>query len=226
MDKNSLLIQLRTKKIGLLIYDARLAARRSVEESAQAIGIPIEDYQAYERGEKSPSLPELENLALFLDTPLEHFWGGESLSTRRKVENIQQKEQLRKIRNRVIGASLRMARERSNSSLAETAQTISIPEETLAKYESGELPVPIPVLETLSKHLEGRLDDFVDQKGPVGKWRQEKVEVEQFLQLPPEVRTFLSKPVNLPYLTLAMRLNDLSVEKLRSIAETLLEITF
>jgi predicted transcriptional regulator len=226
MDKNSLLIQLRTKKLGLLIYDARLAARRSVEESAQAIGIPAEDFQAYERGEKSPSLPELENLALFLDIPLEHFWGGESLSTGRKVENVQQKEQLRKLRNRVIGASLRMTRERCSASLADTAKTSSIPEDLLVRYENGELPIPVPVLEVLSKNLQGRLDDYIDQKGPVGKWRQERVEIDQFLQLPPDVRSFLSKPVNLPYLSLAMRLSDMSVEKLRSIAETLLDITF
>jgi len=40
------------------------------------------------------------------------------------------------------------------------------------------------------------------------------------------VRAFISKPVNLPYLELAMRLSDLSAEKLRGVAEGLLEITY
>ncbi len=226
MNKNQQLIQLRTRKLGILLYDGRVSARRTPQECADAVGIPLEQYQAYEKGEKSPSLPELENLAFFLDVPLEHFWGGESLSAGRKEENIQQREQFRKIRNRVIGASLRMARSRLNYSTYETSQATSIPEDQLLRYESGEQAVPLPELEVLSKTLESRFEDLVDQKGPVGKWRKDKAEIDAFLKLPPELREFLSRPVNQPYLSLAMRLSELSVERLRSIAEALLEITY
>ena len=226
MNKNQMLIQLRTRKLGILLYDARTAARRTPQECAEEVGMPLEQYQAYEKGEKSPSLPELEHLAFFLDVPLEHFWGAESLSARRKAENIQQREQFRKIRNRVIGASLRMARTRLNFSTYETSLATSIPEDQLARYESGEQGIPLPELEVISKTLESRVEDLIDQKGPVGKWRQEKTEIDAFLQLPPELRDFLCHPVNQPYLSLARRLSELSVEKLRSIAEALLEITY
>jgi transcriptional regulator with XRE-family HTH domain len=226
MNKNQQLIQLRTRKLGILLYDARTSARRTPQECADAVGIPLEQYLAYEKGEKSPSLPELENLALFLDVSLEHFWGAESLTARRKVENIEQREQFRKIRNRVIGASLRIARTRRNFSTAETSLATSIPEEQLTRYESGEQAVPLPELEVLSTALEAHLEELIDQKGPVGKWRKEKTEIDAFLQLPPELREFLCRPVNQPYLYLAMRLSALSVERLRSIAEALLEITY
>jgi hypothetical protein len=46
------------------------------------------------------------------------------------------------------------------------------------------------------------------------------------MELPEDVREFICKPVNLPYLKLAMRLSELSVEKLRAVAEGLLEITY
>ncbi len=50
--------------------------------------------------------------------------------------------------------------------------------------------------------------------------------VQDFLQLPPELQNFVSKPVNRPYLELAMKLSSMSTDKLRSVAEDLLEITF
>jgi len=214
------------RKIGLLIYDARASARRSAQDCADAIGVPLEDYLAYEKGEKTPSLPELENLSFYLDVNLEHFWGADSLSAHVKPENIQQKAQLRKIRDRVIGASLRAARQKHNLSLPDLSVNTSLPEEVIAKYELGACAVPLPDLETLSKALDLRLEDMIDQHGPIGKWRSERIETAQFLELEPEVRQFLLKPVNLPYIKLAIRLSQMSVEKLRHIAETILEITF
>jgi len=60
---------------------------------------------------------------------------------------------------------------------------------------------------------------------PVGRWVNQQQMVKDFLLLPPEIQAFVSKPVNRPYLELAQRLGDLSVDKLRSVAEVLLEIT-
>jgi transcriptional regulator with XRE-family HTH domain len=226
MDKQRQMAQIRLKKLGLLIYDARKAARRSPEECADAIGITADEYQAVERGEKALSLPELENLAFFLNVPLDHFWGAQSLATRGKPENIQQKEQLRKLRDRVIGATLRDARSKSGLSLEQVSEAATIPVDTLRQYELGANPAPLPDLELLAGVLKIRVEDLIDKRGPVGKWRSERIEVEQFLGLDPEVRQFICAPVNFPYITLARRLSQMSVEKLRSIAETLLEITF
>ena len=53
----------------------------------------------------------------------------------------------------------------------------------------------------------------------------EQQAISEFLQLPPEVRAFVCMPVNRPYLDLARNLSQLSTEKLRAVAEGLLDIT-
>src|SRR5215211_8228388 len=74
-------ITIRTKKLGVLIRDARLSARRSVQECAEAIGLRNSVFRAYEEGLRAPSLPELEALVFFLDLSLDHFWGRQIKST-------------------------------------------------------------------------------------------------------------------------------------------------
>jgi hypothetical protein len=49
--------------------------------------------------------------------------------------------------------------------------------------------------------------------------------VQQFLEMPTELREFVALPVNRPYLELAMKLSTMSRDKLRSVAEDLLDIT-
>jgi hypothetical protein len=73
--------------------------------------------------------------------------------------------------------------------------------------------------------LGGRVEAFFDQSGPIGKWMNEQETVDEFMQLPPELRAFVCMPVNRPYLELARNLSHLSTEKLRSVAEGLLDIT-
>ena len=50
--------------------------------------------------------------------------------------------------------------------------------------------------------------------------------IRDFLELPLELRQFVGMPVNRPYLDLAMKLSSMSKDKLRSVAEDLLDITF
>jgi hypothetical protein len=49
---------------------------------------------------------------------------------------------------------------------------------------------------------------------------------QRFEQLPPDIKAFVVEPINLSYLQTAMRLSELDVDKLRSIAEGILDITF
>ena len=59
-------ITLRSKTLGVLIKDARLASRMSIKECAEAIGVSSGSFSSYESGKKSPSLPELEVLAFLV----------------------------------------------------------------------------------------------------------------------------------------------------------------
>ncbi len=226
MNKQQLAVQLRTRKLAVLMYDARLALRRSPEEVAAAMGIPVDLYQSYEKGERAPSLPELETLAFYLDIPLEHFWSSESLVEKKPAETIQQKERLRQLRDRIIGASLRKARTNLNFSHAEVSSVTGISEERIRKFENGEESLTLPELEVLCRTLDTRVEEFFDQRGPIGKWRAQHIAIQKFLELPPEFQEFVCKPVNRPYIDLAIRLSNLNVDRLRGIAEGLLEITY
>jgi transcriptional regulator with XRE-family HTH domain len=226
MNKQQQLSQLRARKLGILIFDARSAKRKTLEETSQAVGIPATELQKVEKGEAAPSLPVLEALAYYFDVPIDQFWSASSLSEKISEDTIQQKERLRQLRDRIIGATLKMGRSKLNFSLREVSSATSIPEDLLNRYEMGEIAVPLPDLEALAKTYDIRMEQLFDQKGPFGKRRAQQIAIKQFLDLSPELQEFVCKAINRPYLTLAMRLSELSVEKLRGVAEGLLEITY
>ena len=209
-----------------MIRDGRLAANLSPDECAQAIGAPLETYKAYELGEKAISLPELETLSYFLKIPLEHFWEREPASLKEGGHSLSHVEQLMRIRHRMVGALLRQARLEAGFSLEQLSQRVQIDIPRLENYELGNEPVPVPELETLSGVLHRSIREFHDQQGPVGAWNAQQRALKDFLAMPLELQVFVARPVNRPYLELAMRLSDMSVEKLRTVAEGLLEITY
>jgi transcriptional regulator with XRE-family HTH domain len=110
MDNRSIAITIRSKKLGVLIRGARQASEKSVAECSKAIGVPTTTFEAYERGDISPSLPELEALAFYLKVPLELFWGREMAFPREQPENHLEIERLLGIRQRIVGTLLRQAR--------------------------------------------------------------------------------------------------------------------
>jgi len=219
---------LRSRKLGVLIYDARMAARRSIEECAGLLGISADQYQSYERGQQALSLPDLEALAYYFDIPLEHFWSHQSLSENEshKKADLEHNIRLRQLRDKMIGARLRLARNQANLSPHQMAERTGLPEQQIKQFELGEVSIPLTDLEILARVLDTRVEEFFDSHGPIGNWRAQKLTINKFKELVPELQDFVCMPVNRPYLELAMRLSQLSVEKLRSVAEGLLEITY
>lgn len=219
-------ITIRTKKLGVLIRDARLASRKTLEECAEAVGVTKGIFKSYEEGRRSPSLPELELLVYYLKLPLHHFWSNEVISDDASPIEPLDLPRLRLVRQRMIGALLRQQREKVNKSVRALAQETGIKSGLIKAYELGEKPIPMPDLEILLTALEGRVEDLFDQSGPVGQWIIEQRAMRDFLKLPPDLRAFVSQPVNSPYIELARKLSAMSTEKLRSVAEDLLDITF
>lgn len=216
---------IRTKKLGVLIRDARLTARRTVQECAEALGIRPSMFRAYEEGLKAPSLPELETLVFYLDLPMDHFWGKQ---TKSEVPGRITKLDLSKLlplRQRKIGALLRQERMKASVSIRNLASETGIASSRIKAFELGEKPIPLPELEILVRTLGGRIESFFDRHGPVGQWMISEDTVKQFLEMPVELREFVAMPVNRPYLQLAMKLSNMSRDKLRSVAEDLLDIT-
>jgi transcriptional regulator with XRE-family HTH domain len=225
MDKNKMLMQIRMKKLAIMIGDARRVSRRSADECAAVMGVSAEDFKSIERGKTAPSLPQLEALAYYLDVPVEHFWSNKIL-TENKVMDLTTNQTLRRLRDRYLGTRLRQLRTEASLSIETLAEKTSLPAETIEQYESGRVSIPLPDLENLVRAFNVRIEDVFDQNGPIGDWRAQNEHVRSFLELSTRHQEFISKPVNLPYLELAIRLSDLSVERLRAIAEGILEITY
>ena len=217
---------IRTKKLGILIRDARLAARRGISECAKAIGVTNGIFRAYEEGRKAPSLPEMEVLVYFLDMPFRRFWSKEAVSDDMSPTESLNLPVLVGVRQRMIGALLRQARLKASISPKALSEQSGTSTSRIRAYELGERSIPLPELEGLISLLNGQIESLFDQTGPVGQWLSQQQAIQDFKKLPPELQDFVCKPVNRPYLDLALKLSELSTEKLRSVAENLLDITF
>jgi transcriptional regulator with XRE-family HTH domain len=221
---NNAQITIRQKKLGLLIRDARMAERRSLKECADAIGVQTGLFRAYEEGRRAPSLPELEALVFYLKLPITQFWEKETRSDTMLAEPMDT-SRLILLRQRMIGALLRQERNKVNMSLRYLSTETGISQARLKVYELGERAIPVPELESILVVMGSRIEIFFDQNGPVGQWMTSQRAMQKFLELPEEMQIFICQPVNRPYLELAMKLSDLSREKLRAVAEGLLDIT-
>jgi transcriptional regulator with XRE-family HTH domain len=218
-------ITIREKKLGLLIRDARMAERRSVKECADAIGVKPGIFRAYEEGRRSPSLPELEALVYFLKLPISQFWGNETMSDAPTPMDAEDITRLIALRQRMIGALIRQERTNANMSTRQVSSETGVSQSRLKSYELGERSVSVPELESILAVLGTRIETLFDQSGPVGEWMNSQRAMQKFLELSDEMQDFVCQPVNRPYHELAMKLSSMSREKLRSVAEGLLDIT-
>lgn len=225
MTMTSLAMTIRAKKLGVLIRDVRQTLGKSVDECAQIMGVSIEKYDAMELGESSPSLPELELFAYNLNIPLDHFWSDVPLNQEDFSTPLVDREQFLALRQRMIGAQIRQAREEGGQSLEEVAQDLGLSADQLEAYELGQEAFDIPRLERIAASLGRPVEGFMDESSSIGSWAKQQQDFLEFQKLPPELREFVSKPVHLPYLELAQRLSEMSVDKLRAIGEGILEIT-
>lgn len=218
-------LQLRGKIIGVLIRDARLATGKSLKEVGEVLGVTGGRIASFERGTRSPSLPELEILAFFLEIPIDHFWNEDIVSEDNHPVDSLQVDTLLAQRNRTIGAMLRQARNENNLSQRDLASRTGISAARIRRYENGESSVPLPELEQLAKSLNFRVEDYSAKSGPVGDWIRQQQAIEQFLQLPKNLQEFVGEQGNRPYLETARRLSGMSPERLRAVAEGLKELS-
>lgn len=225
MTIKSMATSLRAKKLGVLILNARLVSGKSIEECTSVIGVPIPKFETYEIGEDSPSLPELELLAFFLDVPLSHFWGDKVISEDDLASRQEKIILLLGLRQRIIGTMIRQKRTNAGMSLEALSERVDLPANDLEAYELGESSIPLPALEILNDILGRPLKDFQDKKIPLARRATLHDEAQPLWELSQELREFVSMPVNQPYLEIAHRLSNMSADRLRAVAEGILEIT-
>jgi transcriptional regulator with XRE-family HTH domain len=219
-------LRLRTKILGAYLREVRLNANETIEACAHFLGITPAEMEQFELGEQAISLPELELLSYYLKVPLDQLWERQDIKAGNGEKEAMDVASLIHLRHRIIGATLKQARTEAGISLEELANRLELDISKIEAYELGTEPLPLPILESMTGILNRSIRDFQDQKGFIGKWNIQQRALLDFQSLPLEMQTFISKPINRPYLDLAVRLSEMSVERLRAVAEGLLEITY
>ena len=131
------------------------------------------------------------------------------------------------LRRKIIGVLLRQARTQADMSQKELAKTLNVPPRRITQYEYGQRPIPVAELLEFAEALRVPMSYFVDEGvGRVGEREQAQSQFERFAELPDDVRAFVSRYTNLPYLRVAIRISDMDADRIRKIAEGLLDITY
>jgi transcriptional regulator with XRE-family HTH domain len=219
-------LAVKNRIIGVLLNDARRGSARSVQDCAALLSLTEDEYLAFEQGLTSPTLPQLEILAYYFNVPISHFWAGDTLAVKRQEDMIKERvPDVLMLRQQIIGVQMRQLREDAEMSVEQVAEASGIATEDIQALETGQIALSLSELELLAYTVKSNLDTLIDPHGPVGGWLQAQEDFEAFSELPAEMRQFILKRINRSYLELAMRLSDMEVTKLRTIAESILDIT-
>lgn len=216
---------IRSKIIGVLLRNARIRAGKSRKDCAALLGCSPDTISQFEYGRKDISLPQLEVLAYFLGLSMTYFWDQDAIPEEEEMDRPV--GEIMTIRRKIIGVLLRQARLDAGKSQKQCAEALSCSTDRISQYEQGQKDIPLPELEALADFLNVPMAHFLDeQMTPLSREAPQGRGVKILAELPPDVRDFVSNPTNVLYLRIAMRLSTLSVDTLRQIAETLLDITF
>jgi transcriptional regulator with XRE-family HTH domain len=215
---------LRAKMLGVLLRDARLHGQRSLDECARVLRVEPALVEAWEYGEATPSLPQLEILATYLDVPISQFWSsatlGESLSDRADAQREYQA-----LRDRMIGVLLRQAREAAGMSVEVLAERAHLTPEQVERYELGEVPLPMHLLAVLANAVNRNMSYFLESSSHIGELLAQREAWERFTQMPEDMRQFVTNPSNVAFIEIARMFAAMPTEQLRKIGEHFLEIT-
>jgi transcriptional regulator with XRE-family HTH domain len=216
--------KLRGKMLGVLLRDARMAAARSVEDCARLLRVEPVVIEAWEYGDAVPSLPQLEMLAYYLDVPVSHFWGVETLEAHRR-KGVDAQEEYMNLRHRMIGALLRQAREDANLTLEAVAEASHVPVQNLQHYEFGELPLPMHELSVLAGVVNKNVSYFLESSSQIGELLATRENWKHFNDLPDDLRAFAANPLNIGFIEIALAFSQMPSDKLKRIAVSMLDIT-
>jgi transcriptional regulator with XRE-family HTH domain len=215
---------IRGKMVGVLLRDARLNARRTLEECARLLNVPSSQIETWEYGDSVPSLPQLELLAYYLNVPVSHFWGLETLNSSGNLEEKSQPEYLT-LRNRMVGALLRQAREAAGVTIDDLAELCGLSASKISEYELGEAAPPIHELSVLASGVDKNLNYFLESTSQIGELLTRLEDWKHFSELPDDVREFAADPINIGFIHIAVMLSRMPTNQLREVGASILDIT-
>ncbi|MBK8026521.1 MAG: helix-turn-helix domain-containing protein [Chloroflexi bacterium] len=215
--------RIRARMVGLLLLDARRKSQRSQEDCARLLRVSIDQVNRWEMGDEVPSLPQLEVLAFLLDVPVSHFWGMDTFEATVQDPTSAQGEYLA-LRDRMIGALLRSAREEREMSLEDLSAETGLAAAQIELYELGEASVPMHELTVLSNAVRKNIGYFLETYSHLGELLAMREEWKHFTKLPDEVRRFAANPLNIGFIEIAIMFSQMPADRLRRIGESALNI--
>ena len=216
--------QLRGKMLGVLLRDARINADRKIDDVVDYLHVQPEDVEAWEFGDSSPSLPQLELLAYFFDVPVSHFWGVRTLASERS-RPVSAQEEFVALRTRMVGALLRQSREEIKTSIEDLAERTALSPQELHDYELGELPIPMHTLVVLANAVQKSMGYFLETSSQIGDLLAMREKWKHFNTLPEELREFAANPQNIGFIEIALNFSRMNSDVLRRIGVSILDIT-
>ncbi|MDZ4769821.1 MAG: helix-turn-helix transcriptional regulator [Chloroflexota bacterium] len=216
--------KIRARMVGVLLRDARIKAQRTVEECAGLLRITADQYERWEYGDEVPSLPQLELLAYFLDVPISHFWSVDTLEASAQDPARTQIDYLG-LRDRMIGALLRIAREERGLSLEALSDETGVAVAQIESYEMGAIPVPMHELTVLSNPLRKSMTYFLESSSHLGELLMLREEWKHFTGLPEDIRKFAANPLNVGFIEIAILFSQMPADSLRRVGESVLNIS-
>lgn len=209
--------RLRAKIVGVLIRIYRLEAERSLAECADFMRAEPQLIEAWEHGEETPSLPELELLAVYLNGGLADADGAPHRRQSAQLEYLC-------IRRRLIGVMLRAARISAGLSLQDAGAAAGMEDELLDRFELGEAPIPVSCLDALAQAINIELSAFLVRPQFLLEQSPPANLAEYGSELETEWRQFTSKHENQAFIRLAMAFQQMARADLHRIADALVAI--
>jgi transcriptional regulator with XRE-family HTH domain len=209
--------------LGVLIRDARLSAARTEADCARILDVDVQTYSGWEFGEGAPTLPQLEVLAFYLGVPVSHFWSQNTLQDEHHEERRMEQEYI-KLRTRIVGALLRQAREEAGITVEALAEDTGLSVEQVNAYESGE-PIPMHELAVLARGVNQSMPYFLENSSKIGAMLASREKYQKFVELPEDIREFVSNPVNQGFIEIAIMFSKMPTDKLRSVGSSIVDIT-
>jgi transcriptional regulator with XRE-family HTH domain len=223
-DRHDEAFRIRARMIGVLLRDARVSALRSQEDCARMLHTTVEEIEAWETGEYSPSMPQIELLAYYLDVPVSHFWGMRTLQGSERDVAGAQTDYL-SLRDRMIGALLRHAMQEAGMSVDDLAAASHIDAGTIIVYQYGDLAIPVHELTVLADAVGKNLTYFLEQSSYIGRLLNMREKWHHFAELPDDLREFAANPLNIGFIEVAAMLAQMPADKLRRLGRSVLDIT-
>ena len=208
----------RGRILGVLIRKWRIQADRTPTECATFMRAAPQQIDAWEYGDSVPCWPQLELLSLYFN--------GRSADTRDLAlasDDAARTEYLL-LRQRLIGALLRAAREALGWSIEELGGRIGLDADLVKRFELGEEEIPVSDLAALAQSLKRDLAYFtaLPQAPPHARLRKSTGEMSP--ESKTELRQFATQSENRAFIKLAMAFKQIKPDDLHRIADALFAI--